>query len=60
MPDETAGWQEYKNVKYGYTIKHPQDAKISFALQDEFSFEVDEAGEPKKPGLKGIFDDKRI
>src|SRR3989344_7421128 len=60
VPDETAGWQEYKNVKYGYTIKHPQDAKISFALQDEFSFEVDEAGEPKDPELKAIADDKRF
>ena len=59
-PDETAGWQEYKNVKYGYTIKHPQDAKISFALKDEFSFEIDEAGEPKDPELKAIADDKRF
>ena|SRR3989338_5395144 len=60
VSDETAGWKEYKNAKYGYTIKHPEDAKISFALKDEFSFEIDEAGEPKDPELKAIEADKRF
>ena len=46
-PDETANWETYTNIEYGYSIKYPpnlyyQEWKISNSIKHSMSFRLEE------------------